>query len=190
VRRRPADAHAPVDHDDDAGDDHDGADDHHDHHDDADDDDHDADEYDHADHPDGDRDDAERRHRARGAGHGDGAVSDRLLAGRYELGEREIGVSGEVKQQRYPGIKRDFFGKDYVFPMHQIPASYLDQQFGKGVKGMSVTVGGKSVKVPERPGDVRKTHADITKAKDVLGWSPDISMEDGIAELKKEWGIN
>ena len=79
----------------DGADDHDDrADDHHDHdHHDTDDDHHHADDDDHADHPDGDRDDAERRHRARGDGHGDGAVSDRLLAGRYELGER-LGSGG------------------------------------------------------------------------------------------------
>ena len=64
----------------------------------------------------------------------------------YELGEREIGVSGEVKEQRYPNIDRSFFGKDYVFPMHQIPASYLDQQFRKAVQGMEIAVGDQALK--------------------------------------------
>lgn len=50
-------------------------------------------------------------------------------------------------------------------------------------------IGGKSIKVPERPGDVRKTHADISKAINLLGWEPKIMLEEGIAELKKEWGI-
>ncbi|MCX6782221.1 MAG: NAD-dependent epimerase/dehydratase family protein [Candidatus Magasanikbacteria bacterium] len=50
-------------------------------------------------------------------------------------------------------------------------------------------VGGPSVFVPERPGDVRKTHADVSKAKELLGWEPTIKLEDGINELKKEWGI-
>lgn len=64
----------------------------------------------------------------------------------YELGEREIGVSGEVKEQRYPNIDRSFFGKDYVFPMHQIPASYLDRQFRKAVQGMEIAVGNQALK--------------------------------------------
>jgi len=31
--------------------------------------------------------------------------------------------------------------------------------------------------------------ADITKAKELLGWAPEIKLEDGILELKKEWGV-
>ena len=77
----------------------------------------------------------------------DWPISYEELRPYYEMGEREIGVSGEVAAQRYPNTGKDFFGKDYVFPMHQIPASYLDQQFGKRVKGMSVAVAGKPVKV-------------------------------------------
>jgi len=65
----------------------------------------------------------------------------------YEMAEREIGVSGEIKEQRYPCLDEDFFGTDYVFPMHQIPSSYLDRQFRKGVQGMEIAVGGQSLKV-------------------------------------------
>lgn len=34
--------------------------------------------------------------------------------------------------------------------------------------------------LPPRPGDVRKTHADISKAKGLLGWEPKISFEEGL----------
>lgn len=50
-------------------------------------------------------------------------------------------------------------------------------------------IGGESVAIPERPGDVRKTEADISLAKNLLDWEPKIKLEDGIEELKKEWGI-
>ena len=50
-------------------------------------------------------------------------------------------------------------------------------------------IGGERVFVPELPGELRFTHADISKAKKLLGWEPTISLEEGIAELKKEWGI-
>jgi nucleoside-diphosphate-sugar epimerase len=33
---------------------------------------------------------------------------------------------------------------------------------------------------PKRPGDVRHSHADIKKAKDLLGWSPEASWEDSV----------
>jgi len=51
-------------------------------------------------------------------------------------------------------------------------------------------IGGDFVNVPERPGDVRYTRADITKAKQLLGWEPTITLEDGIAALKNEWGLD
>jgi len=39
---------------------------------------------------------------------------------------------------------------------------------------------------PERPGDVRDSQADITRAKDVLGYTPHISIEDGLSKTV-EW---
>jgi nucleoside-diphosphate-sugar epimerase len=50
-------------------------------------------------------------------------------------------------------------------------------------------IGGDRVFVPVLPGELQLTHADISKAKKLLGWEPTISLEEGIAELKKEWGI-
>lgn len=50
-------------------------------------------------------------------------------------------------------------------------------------------IGEKFVFVPERPGDVHLTKEDNTKAKQLLGWEPEISFEEGIRELKREWGI-
>jgi len=58
----------------------------------------------------------------------------------YEMAEFEIGVSGNVAAQEYP-IKEsmeDYYGKDYVFPMEEIPQSYMDQQIIKGLAGTSV----------------------------------------------------
>lgn len=50
-------------------------------------------------------------------------------------------------------------------------------------------IGGKFVFVPPRPGDILRTEADYSKAKELLGWEPTITLPDGIAQLKKEWGI-
>jgi choline dehydrogenase-like flavoprotein len=62
----------------------------------------------------------------------------------YEMAEREIGVSGDVEDQRYPGIDASFFGPDYRFPMRAIPTSYLDHKFTERVGGSTVEVGGRS----------------------------------------------
>ncbi len=50
-------------------------------------------------------------------------------------------------------------------------------------------IGGESIFVPERPGDVRQTHADFSKAKSMLDWEPTIKLTEGIGMLKKEFGL-
>ena len=58
----------------------------------------------------------------------------------YEMAEREIGVSADVEDLHYPNAGPNFFGHDYVFPMHGIPQSYLDHQFTKAVSGLTIAV--------------------------------------------------
>lgn len=60
----------------------------------------------------------------------------------YELAEYEIGVSGEVSKQVYPEVSNDIiYGADYVFPMQEIPQSYMDLEIDKGLKGEKVKLG-------------------------------------------------
>lgn len=72
----------------------------------------------------------------------DWPISYEELRPYYEMAEREIGVSGDVSDQKYPGIGPDYWGQDYVLPMREIPPSYLDKKFTEGVGGMNVDVGG------------------------------------------------
>jgi len=65
----------------------------------------------------------------------------------YEMAEHEIGVSAEVSEQVLPNMGDDFFGKEYVFPMHKIPQSYLDQVISKGLKDFSVKVNDDDYKI-------------------------------------------
>ena len=58
----------------------------------------------------------------------------------YEMAEREIGVSGDVADQDYPGIGPDYWGEGYELPMHKIPTSYLDKVVTERVGGMEVEV--------------------------------------------------
>jgi nucleoside-diphosphate-sugar epimerase len=46
-----------------------------------------------------------------------------------------------------------------------------------------------AVNLAPRPGDVRKTHADISKAKKLLGWQPRIGFEQGLVKAV-EWCKN
>ncbi|WP_083228033.1 GMC family oxidoreductase [Mucilaginibacter sp. PPCGB 2223] len=67
----------------------------------------------------------------------------------YEMAELEIGVSGEVSEQTYPDTPapKAYFGKDYVFPMHKIPQSYLDTEIAKGVQNMTVKLNKRQYKI-------------------------------------------
>lgn len=50
-------------------------------------------------------------------------------------------------------------------------------------------IGGPTVTVPARAGDGRYFAADITKAKEELGWEPTIELAEGIEILKKAAGL-
>lgn len=62
-----------------------------------------------------------------------------ILKPYYEMAEFEIGVSGNVSKQEYPISEsmEQYYG-DYVFPMEEIPQSYMDQKIIDGLSGTSV----------------------------------------------------
>lgn len=62
-----------------------------------------------------------------------------ILKPYYEMAEFEIGVSGNVSKQEYPISEsmEQYYG-DYVFPMDEIPQSYMDQKIIDGLSGTSV----------------------------------------------------
>ena len=66
----------------------------------------------------------------------------------YEMAENEIGISGDVEAQKGPDMNpvRDY-GKDYVFPMHEIPQSYLDKNCIKKTQNLKVKLHGKQYTV-------------------------------------------
>jgi UDP-glucose 4-epimerase len=44
-------------------------------------------------------------------------------------------------------------------------------------------LGGEVVHLPKRPGEPDATHADITRARELLAWEPQVSFEQGVAEM-------
>jgi len=58
----------------------------------------------------------------------------------YELAEREFGVAADVEDQQYLGVR---FPPGYVYPMHRIPPSYLDQRVAGAVDGRTVSIDGR-----------------------------------------------
>ncbi|MGH9914239.1 MAG: epimerase, partial [Pyrinomonadaceae bacterium] len=62
---------------------------------------------------------------------------------------------------------------------------------GRIVELLEKELGKKAIieRLPEQPGDVKRTFADISKARSLLGYAPQTSIEDGIKKFV-EWFIN
>ncbi len=52
------------------------------------------------------------------------------------------------------------------------------------VNKIAELVGGETKYIPARPGDIRDTLADISLAKELLGWEPKTILEEGINQLR------
>lgn len=57
------------------------------------------------------------------------------------------------------------------------------------VREVADMIGGAWEFAPARQGEVKETLADNTRARELLGWSPKISFERGIAELRASYGL-
>lgn len=57
------------------------------------------------------------------------------------------------------------------------------------VNQLAELIGGPTVTVEALLGEMKYTKADNTKAKELLGWEPTISLEEGVRVLKEGWGI-
>lgn len=53
----------------------------------------------------------------------------------------------------------------------------------QSVKRLADLIGGPIVHLPKRPGEPDSTHADIGKIQRLLGWSPGVSFEEGVATM-------
>jgi UDP-glucose 4-epimerase len=49
-------------------------------------------------------------------------------------------------------------------------------------------IGGPKVYLPPRPGDARHTLADWSQARDILGWRPEVDIDDALPELARMTG--
>ncbi len=61
----------------------------------------------------------------------------------YEKAENELGVAGDVGEQRLPGVDPKKFWGSYTFPMKKIPDHFMAKTFAKRLGDFSVKVEGK-----------------------------------------------
>jgi nucleoside-diphosphate-sugar epimerase len=53
---------------------------------------------------------------------------------------------------------------------------------------LATLIGGERTYIPPRK-EAKDTFGDIRKAKELLGWEPTVRLEEGVAELKREYGL-
>ncbi|MFA5270964.1 MAG: SDR family oxidoreductase [Candidatus Omnitrophota bacterium] len=103
----------------------------------------------------------------------------------YDDGEQERDfsfvenvVDANILALTKPGVEGEVFNVGNGAPnsVNGLLAS-LNKIIGKDIK---------AIYLPSRAGDVRKTHADISKAKKLLGWQPRVSFEQGL-QRAVEW---
>jgi UDP-glucose 4-epimerase len=117
-----------------------------------------------------------------------------------------IGIFLEQRQKNIPMsvVPDGQYRRDFTHVSDIAAANLLAMSSSKAGAGEIINVGtGKNYSVIEvaemiggpwefiepRQGEVRETLADITRAREMLGWEPRISFEDGITELKKMHGL-
>jgi nucleoside-diphosphate-sugar epimerase len=54
------------------------------------------------------------------------------------------------------------------------------------VNRIAEIIGGEKIHLPPRPGDARQSLADWGQAREILGWVPEIDIENGLADLLKK----
>lgn len=75
----------------------------------------------------------------------DWPITDQELWKYYRQAEYEIGVAGNAAEQRELGIT--FEHDDYVFPMREMPPSYLDKKVRQKIQGTTVELNGKKIEL-------------------------------------------
>ena len=74
----------------------------------------------------------------------DWPISYKELMPYYRMAEYELGVAGDVEGQKKLGTE---FAPGYVYPMKQMPPSYLDREVGKRLNGTTVNLYGESLEI-------------------------------------------
>jgi nucleoside-diphosphate-sugar epimerase len=79
-----------------------------------------------------------------------------------------------------------------ILAMDAVVADGRAINIGRGrnlsVNRIAELIGGPTVQLPPRPGDARHTLADLSQAREILGWEPEIATEDAVRALVGLYG--
>lgn len=107
--------------------------------------------------------------------------------------KKELTVTGDGKNTRdYIHVSDVVKANISAWQSSVVGGDGINIGSGRQVSVNEITklIGGEVKFLPPRSGEMRFIEANNTKARELLGWVPTVKLEDGIAELKKEWGIS
>ncbi len=105
---------------------------------------------------------------------------------------RPLTIHGDGEQTRDFTHVRDVVRAN-LLAMNCGPADGRALNIGQGracsINQIARLIGGPTVNLAPRPGDARHTLADFSQARRTLGWQPEVTTEEGLAELMRLAGL-
>jgi UDP-glucose 4-epimerase len=114
-----------------------------------------------------------------------GAMFGVFLA--QKLAKQPFTIVGDGTQSRDFTYVTDIASAVYAAAASAVSGEIMNVGSGATVSVNRVVelLGGEVTYVPKRPGEPDQTFADISKVRRLLGWSPEVGIEEGIALLRK-----
>ena len=107
---------------------------------------------------------------------------------KQKLKKKPFTVIGDGKQTRDFVHVKDVANAFFLAATSKYKNKIFNLGSGKpiSVDKMVNLIGGKTISIPERPGEPRNSSANIRKIKKYLKWKPTIKFEDGIKDMLKD----
>jgi UDP-glucose 4-epimerase len=111
---------------------------------------------------------------------------------RQRIAGKPLTIEGDGEQTRdfthvHDVVRANLLAMDCVIADGR--ALNIGQGRNVSVNWVARQIGGPTVNLPVRKGDVRHTLADFHQAEQILGWHPQVTTEQGLAELIKAAGV-
>ncbi len=109
-----------------------------------------------------------------------GAVFKVFLS--QKLHGKPLTIVGDGEQTRDFTFVSDIAEANLIAAESDVAGEIINIGTGKpqSVNHLAGLIGGPTEEIPKRPGEPDSTHADIIKAKKLLGWEPKVSFEEGV----------
>ena len=114
-----------------------------------------------------------------------GAMFGTFLA--QKLNNKPYTMVGNGTQSRDFTYVSDVVSAFYISAISRVKNKIFNVGSGKSIQVKTIIkyLGGNYIKIPKRPGEPDKTHANIGKIKKDLGWRPKIDIKKGVNKVLK-----